>query len=128
MSPARRLRGARPLDWAIIAAAAAAVAWSGADAYGSGSRPVLTVSDGSREWLYPLEADRDVPVPGPLGTTVVELRGGSARFLSSPCPNQTCVHAAAISSPGQWSACLPNKVLIRVDGTGDGEAPDAVVR
>ena len=34
---------------------------------------------------------------------------------------QVCVHMGAISKPGQWVACLPNKVFVRVRGnSGQG--------
>jgi hypothetical protein len=66
--------------------------------------------------VYPLGADRTVTVSGPLGDTVVEIRGGQARVLSSPCAEKICVRSGAIARPGQWIACLPNRVFLDVQG------------
>jgi hypothetical protein len=86
------------------------------------------ISDGKDEWLYPLDASRDVEVPGPLGTTVVEIKDGNARVLDSPCPNKTCIAAGEISLNGQWLACLPNRVFVRIEGgPSDGDTVDAGV-
>lgn len=61
-------------------------------------------------------------MPGPLGDTLVEISGGQARVVSSPCRNQTCVAMPPVRRHGQWTACLPNQVMISVDG---GKAPSA---
>jgi hypothetical protein len=75
----------------------------------------------------PLDADGRREVPGPLGTTVVEVAGGSVRIVSSPCPNQVCVRMGAIRNTGQAVVCVPNRVVVRV--LGEGASPtDAVTR
>jgi hypothetical protein len=50
-----------------------------------------------------------------LGDTVIEIGGGGARVVSSPCRNQICVAAMPIYRHGQWIVCLPNQVMARVD-------------
>jgi len=74
-------------------------------------------------WIYPLNVDRQERVPGPLGDTVVIIKGGRAFVDDSPCPDKLCVHMPAISRPGQWIACLPNRVFVRVRG-GSGQDVD----
>jgi hypothetical protein len=107
----------RPLDIVIALAAAGAIAFAAVSAYGPGSGPVNAVLKGrGGEWIYPLSADRDVRVAGPLGDTVVEIRGKSVRIVASPCPNKTCIAAGAIERPGQWLACLPNQVFVSIEG------------
>jgi len=118
----------KPLDLIIILAAAAAVAFSAVVAYGRGSGALqVDISGADGEWIYPLSADREIRVAGPLGDTVVEIRGKSVRIADSPCPNKTCVAAGAISEPDQWIACLPNRVFVRIVGTGKEEKVDAGV-
>ena len=105
------------LDLAAVAAALAVIALASARAYGG--RPgaeQLHLRGPGREWVYPLGADRTVTVSGPLGDTVVEIRGGQARVLSSPCAEKLCVRSGAIARQGQWIACLPNRVFIEVRG------------
>ncbi|MDR3161033.1 MAG: NusG domain II-containing protein [Spirochaetaceae bacterium] len=81
----------------------------------------VVVEGGGRRWEFPLDASETLKAAGPLGDTVVELRGGRARVISSPCANQTCVAAGTIHSHGQWIACLPNRVMVRVEAKAGGE-------
>ncbi|MDR3123002.1 MAG: hypothetical protein LBU16_04405 [Treponema sp.] len=54
------------------------------------------MSRGERKtWVFPLDAEETIGVPGPLGKTVAERRGGRSRAPPSPCANQTCVTAGA---------------------------------
>ena len=83
--------------------------------------------DGGFELLAPLGSDRTVEVEGPRGTTVVEVADGEARVVSSPCPHQLCVKMGAVRIPGRSVVCVPNRVVVTVEG--DGPAPtDAVTR
>jgi hypothetical protein len=47
------------------------------------------------------------------------------QVISSPCPEKICVKTGRISKPGQWIACLPNRVFISIRGRRS-EQPDAV--
>jgi hypothetical protein len=84
----------------------------------------IVIQGAGGSWVFPPDAEEIVSVAGPLGTTAIELRGGRARVLSSPCTNQLCVAAGTIHGHGQWIACLPNKVLVRVEAQDDGEKLD----
>ena len=105
----------KPVDCGIAAAALCAViaAFFLAYAHSGEAGQILLKCDGG-EWVFPADATETVNVSGPLGDTVVEIRGGSAFFASSPCLNQTCVAAGQIHLPGQWAACLPNRVMLSV--------------
>ena len=65
----------------------------------------------------PLDADveRTIAVQGPLGVTRIEIRGGSARVISSPCPDKICVRMGWLSRVGEYAACLPNRVVMTVE-------------
>jgi len=107
----------RGLDAAIFAAALAAIALISWKVYaGRGGAPLAYLRGPSAEWIYPLDSPRTVAVPGPLGDTVVQIADGSVRVLSSPCQNKICVRSGAVARPGQWIACLPNRVFIEVRG------------
>lgn len=111
--------GLRPLDFAIIALIIALTVFAGLRIYGNRGKSARLVIEGpSGRWLYPLDRDVTVPIAGPLGDTIVEIKDGKVRVASSPCPNQTCVAAPGISQPGEWNACLPNEVIIRVESVG----------
>jgi hypothetical protein len=116
------------LDLVIALVAAGAIALSAASVYGPGKgRADVAITGRDGEWIYPLSVDRDVSVAGPLGDTYIEIRGKSARITDSPCPNKTCIAAGAIAKPGQWLACLPNRVFVRIEGGNANAGVDASV-
>ncbi len=84
----------------------------------------VVIEASGAQWIYTLDQDRVERVRGPLGDTIVVIRDGAARVESSPCPDKLCVLAGAISRPGQWVACLPNKVMVRIGGSGAGKVDD----
>ena len=84
------------------------------------SADVVIEASGQR-WIYPLGTDRTERVPGPRGDTTVVIRGGRAFVEDSPCPDKLCVRMPAISQPGQWIACLPNRVMVRIRGTSGAQ-------
>jgi hypothetical protein len=84
--------------------------------YSGGGEGAVSVSGDGASWVYPLDSGERLVVSGPLGDTVVDIRDGRARILSSPCTNQTCVASGAIHARGQWLACLPNRVMVRISG------------
>jgi hypothetical protein len=116
------------LDIVIAVAAAGAIAFAAVSAYGpSGGQLSAVLKGRGGEWVYPLATDREVRVAGPLGDTVVEIRGKSVRIVDSPCPNKTCIAAGAIDKSGQWLACLPNQVFVSVVGRRSSDGIDAYV-
>jgi hypothetical protein len=72
-----------------------------------------------------LDADETVVVNGPLGNTIVKIYENRAWVETSPCENQTCVASGIVMRQGQWSACLPNHVLLIIQG--EDNDVDAVV-
>jgi hypothetical protein len=86
---------------------------------GTGDR-VIVERDGSILFTAPLAEDRTVPLPGPLGETVLAIRRGEARILSSPCRHHVCLGMGGIRERGHLIACLPNRLLVRIDGDGKG--------
>ena len=74
-------------------------------------------------WVYPLSQSVQVDIPGPLGHTTVTLKDGQAQVIASPCANQTCVTSGGVQRRGQWIACLPNAVFVRIE-SNDVKQPD----
>jgi len=77
------------------------------------------------EWTFPVDAEETVIVSGSLGSTTVKIKGNRAWIENSPCINQNCVAAGEITRQGQWAACLPNNVLLMIQG-GGGNDVDSV--
>jgi hypothetical protein len=116
----------KPFDIGIVLCALAAVAASFFLTYsGSNGSGLVNVRGENGLWVFPIDASESLVVSGPLGDTVVEIDGGVARITSSPCVNQTCVSSGSIHSPGQWTACLPNRVMMYIDEDGKDSNVDA---
>lgn len=115
----------RILDTLLIAAALTAAVYMGIQVYGTPQgTPHLVIESPQGRWVYQLDTPLDIEIPGAIGETHVHIKDGKASITESPCPNKTCIAAPAISRPGTWTACLPNHVLIRVEGS-DEEKLDA---
>jgi len=67
-------------------------------------------------YVFPLDEDREVAVEGPLGTTYVHIHDGHAAVVESPCQNKLCIQAGELDENGEWSACMPNKVFVQIEG------------
>ncbi|MDR2632031.1 MAG: NusG domain II-containing protein [Treponema sp.] len=109
----------KPLDFAAIGLALGISLLTTVYLYArpEGETRVLIAGE-AEQWIFPKDATELLTVKGPLGDTLVQVQGGKARVLASPCTNQTCVAAGAIQSHGQWLACLPNKVLVSIEKSG----------
>ena len=117
-----RRAGLRPLDWAAAALSLAVFALSLVlTAAGAGGESVVVIEGPRGAWAYPLQAETDVDVTGPLGVTRVHVRGGSAWVSDSPCTNKICVAMGHIARPGLWVACLPNRVFVKIEGRQSAE-------
>ena len=109
-------------DAVVLLLAAAITIFCAVRIYGNAASTIRFVIQGKGgTWIYPVNQTIRFDAPGPLGNTVVELKDGSARVVSSPCANQTCVTSGAIHRRGQWVACLPNAVFVRAEAQGETE-------
>jgi hypothetical protein len=112
-APAKRCK---PLDAVSFALALVACVAAGLAAWTpSGGAPFAVIESGGEVWIYPLSADALVRVRGALGESVIEIRDGGARFVESPCANKTCISSGTAHDPHDWIACLPNRVILRIE-------------
>jgi len=84
---------------------------------GEGQTAIIR-QDGKIVMELPLNVDRTVQVAG----TLIEVKDGAIRFFEADCPNQECVHAGWLNSPGETAACLPNRVSVTVTGESGVDA------
>ncbi len=82
---------------------------------------VKAVGNG-KTYIFPLDRDGTYSVQGAMGVSIIRIENGAVYFEDSPCPNKTCIQTGKISRPGQWAACLPNDVFIRIEGGGGIDA------
>ena len=115
------LRLFRPGDWVVLVTAILIVlSLTLLSARGSGAAQVR-IEGPDESWVYPLDADIEVEVPGPLGITHVHIHDGAVYVSESPCRQKICIASGEISTAGSFIACLPNRVLVRVEGKKEGE-------
>ncbi|MBN1698857.1 MAG: NusG domain II-containing protein [Spirochaetales bacterium] len=108
---------AKPLDILIIVAASCGIVWYAVSVYRTPSGPGnVVIRTFDREYIYGLQNNEVVDIEGPMGTTRVLIENGAVRVLSSPCPMKICMKKGPISQAGEWIACLPNAILIRITG------------
>ncbi|MBA7704904.1 hypothetical protein ES703_113727 [subsurface metagenome] len=112
----------KPLDILAFALALAVIGITAVKVYAAGSgRSALHIKAAAGQWILPLDSPRRFSVAGPLGKTVLEIKDGAVRVLSSPCKEKICIKSGAVSRPGQWIACLPNRVFIAIKGKTEKE-------
>ena len=87
---------------------------------------ILKISAVDNEYIYQLDEDQELEIEGPIGSTHVHISGGEAYISESPCENQLCVMMGSISKPGQWAACMPNRVFISIEGGSDDQEIDVL--
>ncbi|HHW54787.1 MAG: NusG domain II-containing protein [bacterium] len=74
-----------------------------------------------------LEPGKEIPIRGYLGDSVLEMGEDRVRLVHSPCPDHLCVYMGWISRPGEIIVCLPNMVMVRVEGKLEPER-DGITR
>ena len=110
----------RPADIVLIGLIAAASllmlrmrptqAGAAAEIYRDGERcAVIDLRDPARQEF---QFDGAIPV------TIIS-ENGAIWFESSDCPDQICVHQGYISDGSQPIVCLPNRLIIQIQGGGD---------
>jgi len=61
------------------------------------------------------------------GTNVIFIEHGRLRMQTADCPDQTCVRQGWLSDGIFPIVCLPNRVVITLEGDSNGSGVDAVV-
>jgi hypothetical protein len=66
---------------------------------------------------------RTLHIAGLVGPLVVVADGkGSIRVSEATCPDQICVHTVPARSPGDQIICVPNHMVITIEGKGAVDA------
>ncbi|MCQ2567827.1 MAG: NusG domain II-containing protein [Mogibacterium sp.] len=90
----------------------------------TGGDKISITRSGKLYGTYSLIEDREIPITDDSGevTNTVVINGGKVHMGSASCHNQVCVHHAAISSNGESIICLPNRVIVQIEGGGGYDA------
>ena len=68
-----------------------------------------------------LSEDRSYVFTGTLGEVRVEVHNRGLRVAASTCPNKFCLRQGIVRSAGEMVICVPNHLIIHLQG-GSGHA------
>lgn len=86
---------------------------------GAGANRVIVKIEGAIEGIYSLSEDREVEING--GTNLLKIKNGEASMSWADCSDQLCVHQKPVSLNRESIICLPNKVVVEVESSGNRE-------
>jgi len=89
-------------------------------AMSEGSRVLVTCGD-VLCFTAPLDQPRTLAIDGPLGQTKLVIDERGARIVESPCPRKICVSMGEAKHTGDLLACVPNRILVHIDGSSGKE-------
>lgn len=87
-----------------------------------GNQSIQITVDGQNYGTYNLEENQTIDING---TNTLEIQDGEADMSHAECPDKLCVNQKAISRDGESIICLPNKVVVTVEG-GEARELDGV--
>ena len=118
---------ARILDFFIFLIFAAAVIFPAIKIFGGKStKKNLIVQTRTEKYAYALDKELHLEFEGLIGKSRIAVSGGKAWFEDSPCDNKICVESGKINGPNQWAACLPNGIIIYIEGETEKEEVDVI--
>lgn len=104
-----------------------AVSWWSLTANTVGDKAIVTV-DGQLYGTYSLSEDQTIEVVQENGhINHITIKDGMVSMSFSDCKNQVCVNTGAISQTRDSIVCLPNKVMIEIQGPKGSEGGDVDV-
>lgn len=87
---------------------------------------VVVTIDGQVYGTYPLDEDRTERIELPDGSyNILTISDGYADVTEASCPDQICVKHNHIKYSKESIVCLPNKVVVTVEGGEDSEIDGA---
>ena len=90
------------------------------------SAKVVVTIDGQVYGTYPLDEDRTERIELPDGSyNILTISDGYADVTEASCPDQICVKHNHIKYSKESIVCLPNKVVVTVEGGEDSEIDGA---
>ncbi len=111
-------------DWLVILSllglSLAGLAWV---ATAPGGTHVIVTSGDQTRFTAPLDQPRSVDLNGPLGQTHLVIDAQGVRITASPCPRKICISMGSVTHAGELLACVPNRILVRIDNPTDEEVP-----
>lgn len=120
----------KPMDALVVIIVVAFAVMTAAFAYGKNRGETLTATVKHRGQvaaqvaLSTLTEEKKITIDGRYHLTVTLTKDGVS-VTESDCPGQDCVHTGRITRAGQSIVCLPEQVIVTLEGKTS--APDVVL-
>lgn len=100
-------------DWILAAGILLAAIAGCLILYWSQSRGhyIVVTVDGEEYGTYDLSEDQVIEIGD---TNLLEIKNKKASMIRADCPDQICVHMAAVGRSHEMIVCMPNKVIVEV--------------
>lgn len=77
---------------------------------------VVVSVDGQTVATLDLHKDTDMTINGYGGTDRLIIKDGYASITEASCPDKVCVRTGKIHKSGELIVCLPNRVVVTIEG------------
>ena len=120
----------KPMDALVVVIVVAFAVMTAAFVYGKNRGETLTATVKHRGQvaaqvaLSTLTEEKKITIDGQYHLTVTLTKDGVS-VTESDCPGQDCVHTGRITRAGQSIVCLPEQVIVTLEGKTS--APDVVL-
>lgn len=108
----------KPLDPLVYLAAAVLSAAGIVYSFSGDQGSSVSIRTPRAEYRYSLRHDRVVEVQGQISRMKLEIKAGRARVLETGCPGQVCRLRGWIFRSGDAAVCVPNRVIMKIQGKG----------
>ena len=72
-------------------------------------------------------SERSFSIPGVPKVVFHQYADGSIAFSKADCPDKICVRSGRLKNAGQFAACLPNKILLKIVAEEAPDGPDLII-
>lgn len=86
----------------------------------SGGEAVVSIN-GEEVMRLPLDQDTEILLGEGEHTNLLVIEDGQAAVAEASCPDHVCINQGWIGFNGQSIVCLPNKLVVSVEGGADPE-------
>ena len=93
-----------------------------------GSSPALVKISvaGNPYGTYDLSTNQEIEITNGQNLNKVIIKDNEVQMIEANCHNKVCIKQGRISKPGQTIICLPNRVLVQIEGASEGGDPDVI--
>ncbi|HZK19636.1 MAG TPA: NusG domain II-containing protein [Treponemataceae bacterium] len=117
----------KPLDFLIFAICVFTIVFSVLLVFeNNNTTPQVIIDTPEGSYIYALNSNQNLSFDGPLGATKITIKNNEAFFTDSPCTNKTCLFFHPARKNGDWIACLPNQIFLRIEGKDTTPGFDAL--